>query len=107
MDSGSTHSFIDSKFVTLSGVVPIVPVKVTVAGGAVISCQHSIEACSWTSIGVQFQSNFKLLPLNTYDGILGLDWLAQHSPMKIDWVEKWMSFSYEGSVVTLQGINAT
>lgn len=46
-----------------------------------------------------------MLPLACYDAILGIDWLAQHSPMEVDWKEKWMSFQYQGSKATLQGIN--
>ena len=35
-----------------------------------------------------------------------MDWLAQHSPMYVDWVEKWMSFTKEGQTITLQGISS-
>ena len=30
----------------------------------------------------------KILPLGTYDAILGMDWLEQHSPMTVDWKSK-------------------
>lgn len=51
-----------------------------------------------------FNTNLRVLPLSSYDGILGLDWLAMHSPMQIDWVQKWMSFTHQGQVITLQGL---
>ena len=46
------------------------------------------------------------MPLHTYDGILGLDWLAQDIPMYIDWVLKWLSFTKAGQIVTLHEFGA-
>jgi hypothetical protein len=42
----------------------------------------------------KFQSNFLVMPLPFYDIILGMDWLASHSPMQIDWEHKWLTLSY-------------
>ena len=47
--------------------------------------------------------DFRVLTLGGYDSILGLDWLAKHSPMYMDWEQKWLSFQYKGTIVTLQG----
>lgn len=86
VDSGSTHTFLDSSYVhQLQQGQSIPTVKVQVAGGTVINCQHQLSHCLWTSNGHQFFSDFRLLLLGTYDGILGLDWLAAHSPMQMDW----------------------
>ena len=60
----------------------------------------------WQCNGANFISDFKLWPLLTYDGILWLDWLARHSPIYVDWVEKWLSFNKEGHTVTLHGIGS-
>lgn len=46
----------------------------------------------------------KVLPLQCYDIILGMDWLEQHSPMVVDWKKKLLSFDYQGEKVVLQGI---
>lgn len=67
-----------------------------------MQCAQGIEACDWSRDGHQFQSQFKFLSLGTYDGILGLDWLAQHSPMNVDWDAQWMSFQHQGLTITLQ-----
>ena len=53
--------------------------------------------------GVQFEHDLKILPLSCYDGILGMDWLAKHSPMIVDWDQQWMSFPLHGKTVTIQG----
>jgi hypothetical protein len=44
-----------------------------------------------------------VFPLQTYDAVLGMDWLEQFSPMKINWIEKWLSIPYKGHTVVLQG----
>jgi hypothetical protein len=47
-------------------------------------CDKGLMNCPWNCAGQTFYSQFKFLPLDTYEGILGLDWLTKHSPMKID-----------------------
>lgn len=39
----------------------------------------------------------------SYDMIIGMDWLASHSPMQIDWQHKWLLIPYGQSSVRLQG----
>lgn len=105
VDSGSTHSFINDKF---AGLFPatrgIRPMKVTIVEGAGLISNRVIEDCKWECDGHQFTSDFRLLELGNYDGILDLDWLASHSPMQIDWQQKWMAFQHKGSMITLQGV---
>lgn len=55
----------------------------------------------WSMCGYSFQSDLKILPLSSYDMILGLDWLEEYSPMKVDWKNKWMSIPYNGSSILL------
>lgn len=92
VDSGSTNSFLDATLASvLPGVIPLLaPIQVRVANGAVISCTQQIPDCVWWSAGYKFQNHFKILPLGNYDGILGLDWLSSHSPMQVDWLQKWI-----------------
>ena len=59
--------------------------------------------CNWQCEQYSFCSNFKVLPLQEYDGILGMDWLASHSPQVVDWHKKWLAFQYQGSWICLQG----
>jgi hypothetical protein len=57
--------------------------------------------------GTMFTSPFKILPLDYYDAILGMEWLQMFSPMNIEWKEKWLSFQYQGTQITLHGIKDT
>lgn len=45
-----------------------------------------------------------MLPLQSYDMILGMDWLESFSPMKVHWCHKWMVIPYQNSTPVLQGI---
>lgn len=36
--------------------------------------------------------------------IVGMDWLEAFSPMKVDWLNKWMSIPYGPRHVVLQGL---
>jgi hypothetical protein len=45
--------------------------------------------------------DLKLIPLPYYDIILGIDWFQKHSPMNIDWVNKWMILQSDGVSIQL------
>jgi hypothetical protein len=47
--------------------------------------------------------DFKVLPLQHYDGIIGMDWLSARGTMNINWEQKWLSFDYNQLPVFLQG----
>ena len=85
VDSGSTHSFLDSDSAKLLSEVQTCPtMKVKVANGQIMNCSGFVTKCNWSVHGVQFEHDLKILPLSCYDGILGMDWLAKHSPMTVD-----------------------
>lgn len=108
IDSGSTHSFLDTQIVHhLQGVVKLpVPVKVTVADGGLLQCEKQLPDCAWWLQGRCYKSNFKLLPLSGYDAILGMDWLVGLGVMKIDWEQKWLEYLDNGFPVKIQGVQS-
>lgn len=81
-------------------------VRVKIANGDTVDCHSKLENCTWSCSGHKFSSDFRLFPLGSYDGIVGLDWLSNHSPMTIDWEYHWLSFVHEGKDVTLLGTAA-
>lgn len=83
VDSGSSSCFIDEARASFfTGIQKMEqPVRVKVAGGALLSCTDHFPQLQWSSHGHQFEDSFRVLSLNSYDGILGLDWLAKYSPM--------------------------
>lgn len=98
IDSGSSSRFI-SENMALSK-----PTTVKVANGATVLSTHELKNCEIYIQGHCFTLNLKILPLKCYDVIIGMDWLEQHSLMKVHWVQKWMSFCYKGKKIKLQGL---
>lgn len=45
----------------------------------------------------------KVLPLGTYDAILGMDWLEEHNTMTVDWKGKHIAMPSTQGVVHLRG----
>ncbi|WVZ77708.1 hypothetical protein U9M48_025546 [Paspalum notatum var. saurae] len=77
--------------------------RLGVANGAILSCNSYIPQAVWSLQHRQFTSDLKILPLQHYDLILGMDWLEAHSPMKIHWKYKWLMIPYQGSSMLLHG----
>ena len=75
LDSGSNNSFISAKLAAqVSGHQdPPQPKCVKVAGGGILQCKSHIPNCKWTCGNTEFCSSFKILPLQNYDGIVGMD----------------------------------
>jgi hypothetical protein len=106
VDSGSSASFMSEH---LAGVVKGMqllqtPLRVKVTDGRYLMSKQFILDYQWYCGGVMFQTDFKLLSLDGYDLILGMDWLESHSPISIHWAEKWMKFVYKGKDIHLQGV---
>ena len=49
----------------------------------------------------------KVLAIGTYDAILGMDWLEEHSPMTVDWRAKLIEIPSTSGAIRLQGHEAT
>jgi hypothetical protein len=56
--------------------------------------------------GTTFSADFKVLPLDCYDAIIGTDWLQKHGPMRVDWVEKWIMVPVAGTERNLKRVSA-
>lgn len=90
LDSGSNSSFLNS---TVAALVPghkllSSPKRVKVAERGILTCTTYIPQCTWSCGNHEFCSSFKILPLHSYDGKVGMDWLSSHSPQFIDWNQK-------------------
>lgn len=64
----------------------------------------AVPEAEWSIQGYSFKQELKVLPLQSYDLILGMDWLESFSPMKVHWRHKWMVIAYNGATTVLQGI---
>jgi hypothetical protein len=79
-DSGASHSFISSSFVTKHS-LPIATMKNTMlvsSPGGEMRTKHICSAVSITIRGVDFPSNLILLDSKGIDIIHGMDWLSKY-----------------------------
>jgi hypothetical protein len=106
MDSGSSHTFINSAMLPRihDRVEEANPLRVKVANGQVIISNAVVYGNKWWIHGVTFSTDARVLELGAYDMILGMDWLERHNPMNCDWVHKTLGFRHNGKYITLQGV---
>jgi hypothetical protein len=108
LDSGNSHSFISSQVAKhIQGVFPLPnQLFVQVANGERLHCMQHVPHAIWTLGGCKFQYNLRILPLQTYDLIVGMDWLEVFSSMMVHWATKWLVIPYRGSTVKLFGLSS-
>lgn len=107
IDSGSSHSFINSRLVQRLDVQPVqmAPVVVQLAYGGTLVTDKFIPNLQWWAQGNTFTSTMRVLDMGAYDAILGYDWLKAHSPMLCDWEGKSMQFIEQNVQVKLCGVS--
>ena len=77
---------------------------VQLATGTKIKVTEVIPTCKFVMSGFPTQANLNILPLGSYDLLIGMDWLA-FQKTKLDCYSKTLEFeNEEGRRVTLQGI---
>lgn len=109
VDSGSSSSFLAASVADQLPHLQTTPVTAIVktANGQLLHCSNAILGCQFTIAGHQFSHDLKILHLDSYDLILGMDWLEKYSPMHIHWRSKWISLPYQDSTILLQGMNTS
>jgi hypothetical protein len=103
VDSGSSHTFLNSKIAHKLKVdfSPISPLSVKVVNGALLPCTSEVKGFQWWIHGNTFQMDAKVLDMGAYDLVLGMNWLKQFRPMVCDWLDKWIKFQYQDTIVRL------
>jgi len=106
LDSGSSHSFVSSKFVADAGLQTVLttskPVKLP--NGQILTSNRMVPQLQWLCQGHTLTLDMRVLDLSTYDAILGFDWLEAHSPMTCDWENRTMTFMEDGKQIKIQGV---
>jgi hypothetical protein len=78
--------------------------SVNVANGALIPCNAQVQNFQWWIQGHTFEVDAKIIEMEAYDLVLGMDWLERFRPMVCDWLEKWIEFQHNNTIVRLRGI---
>lgn len=79
------------------------PLAVNVANGRQLLCHTEFVDMSWSVQSYTFTSTFRVLTIQHYDVIVGMDWLEQFSPMQVHWAKKWLLLPYNNSLIRIQG----
>ncbi|XP_026454759.1 uncharacterized protein LOC113355983 [Papaver somniferum] len=105
VDTGSTHSFIDSALVDKLHLhaSPTGQMLVTVANGDNITSRGLCHNLHWEMQGYHFSSTLRVLPLGGYDMVLEDDWLQQLGDVTFNFAQLKISFIHQGSYITLHG----
>ncbi|KAJ3707881.1 hypothetical protein LUZ61_011586 [Rhynchospora tenuis] len=103
LDSGSTHTFVNPEILSqlelpLSQSNPMV---VMVANGEKMVTDTICNSLNFSLQGHEFEKDVRLLAIQGYDMILGLDWLTSLGPMKIDWSKGILEFNKGNKEVKL------
>lgn len=104
IDSRSSSNFIsESLAAKLKGAVPLpTPVRVRIADGGSLRGTLHIPDCEWTCQGALFNADMKVLPLDCYDVILGMEWLRSLGGMYVNLSAKWMCITHMGKAILLE-----
>ncbi|KAJ3689395.1 hypothetical protein LUZ61_018559 [Rhynchospora tenuis] len=103
IDTGSTHSFINPDLID-SDKWPISttsPLSVKIADGTAMTTTTMCQHLPFTLQNYALAGSVRLLNIQGYDLILGMDWLSQHGPMMIDWDTGKLQLHNHGQVIEL------
>ena len=70
-----------------------------------MSCVAVCKNLKWKMQGVQFQADVFVMKLQSYDMVLGIQWLKLLGNVLSNYEERWVSFWWKGKEVTLRGEN--
>jgi hypothetical protein len=107
IDPGSNLSYVAPQTVDKCKLQPVRHVKpwlVQLATGTKRKVAEVIPACQFIMDGLPTQATLNILPLGSYDLLIGMDWLAAYKT-KLDCYHKTLEcVNEEGRKITLQGI---
>ncbi|KAJ4745876.1 polyprotein [Rhynchospora pubera] len=104
IDSGSTHSFIHPSIVHLNTIpiVPSPPMIVKTASGSKLLSELKCQTLTFTLQNHNFEGEFRVLEVQGYDVILGMDWIASVGPVCIDCVKGTVQLRQGDREISLQ-----
>nr|CAD1833601.1 unnamed protein product [Ananas comosus var. bracteatus] len=106
IDTRSTHSFIDFQVAkeveaNMSATTPLI---VTMANGHKVISKHKCANFKWTMQGNTYQSELRVIRLDSSSIILGIDWLKTCGQVTFGYNDNSVSFMKEGKQMTLRAI---
>jgi predicted aspartyl protease len=107
IDSGASHSYVDPRVVESLHLTKSKHEKswlVQLVTGTKRKVTELVKSCSVDMKGMSTKAELNILPLGSYDCLIGMDWLDQHHAL-LDFRNKRLTcLDEEGNQVTVQGI---
>ncbi|KAJ0547862.1 putative nucleotidyltransferase, Ribonuclease H [Helianthus annuus] len=106
IDSGSTHNFLRERLAKKLECesLDVAPVTVGVADGKKLTSTQVCKAFQWNMQGNWFTTEVLLLPLDSYDMILGVQWLLPLNDILWNFKKMTMQFVLDGKRYELKGL---
>ncbi|KAJ3684806.1 hypothetical protein LUZ61_013970 [Rhynchospora tenuis] len=104
IDSGSTYSFIHPSIIHLHSIptVSSPPMLVTTASGSKLLSDRKCHPLQFILQQNTFEGEFRVLEVQGYDIILGMDWIAKVGPVVIDCIKGVVQLKHGDQVISLQ-----
>lgn len=109
LDTGSTHSFISEEAARRSGLTVCHRARLTamVANGERVPCAGVIRAAPLDVDGETFPADLFVMPLASYDAVLGTKWLGALGPIYWDLAHRQMWFMHHGRTLCWTGVTVS
>ena len=113
IDSRSTYNFLDATTAKRlrCELLKILPLVVGIADGAQLECQTLCRGFTWSLIETEgiteYTTDAYIVPLGSYDMVLGIQWLSTLGPILWNFEDLSMEFFLKGRKHLLQGIKKT
>jgi hypothetical protein len=107
IDSGASHSYVDPRVVESLNLTKRKHEKswlVQLATGTKRKVTELVKSCSVDMKGMSTKAELNILPLGSYDCLIGMDWLDQHHALLDCRNKRFTCLDEEGNQVTVQGI---
>jgi len=85
----------------------IPPLQVVVANGQQLVCTSVCNNFAWSLLGEVFTTDVMLIPLDSCEMVLGIQWLTSLGPILWDFEKLRMEFKKEGRRMVLRGTQKT
>ena len=107
IDSGASHSYVDPRVVEILHLTKRKHEKswlVQLAIGTKRKVTELVKSCSVDMKGMSTKAELNILPLGSYDILIGMDWLEQHHALLDYRNMRFTCLNEEGNQVIVQGI---
>ncbi|KAJ3685492.1 hypothetical protein LUZ61_014656 [Rhynchospora tenuis] len=104
LDSGSSHSFVNPAVIqeVPHQLTKIPPLKVRIANGENMVSEYLCGAMLFSIQDHTFENDVRVLDVQGYDLILGMDWLSSFGEITINWERGDIKLFHKGKEVRLQ-----